>query len=103
SKTVAFDQEGGFDGLSGAQVEVTDGLGTLHRFTERSPGRYVADNFWGRVYETYQLQVTVDGKNYTASAQLPPLVRVDSVGTAVTNLFGEEQKDVAIKYQDPPQ
>lgn len=103
SKTVAFNQEGGFDGVSDANVAVTDGMGTVHHFTERSPGRYVADNFLGRVFETYRLQVTIDETTYTASTQMPPRVSVDSVGTAVTNFFGEEQKYIAIKYQDPPQ
>lgn len=103
SKTMAFNQEGGFDGVSGAQVEVTDGLGIVHRFTEHSPGRYVADHFFGRIRETYHLLVRVDGNTYTAVSQMPPMVQIDSVGTAVTHLFGEEQKYVAIAYQDPPE
>src|SRR5690606_8787308 len=53
-------------------------------------------------FASYELHVNVDGETYTASSQMPPLVRVDSVGTAVSDLFGEEEKYVALKYQDPP-
>lgn len=103
SKTVPFTSENRFDGLSNAQVEVVDGNGTVFRFIERSPGIYVADHFTGMEFEYYQLHVHVEGKTYTASSRMPPLVGVDSVGTAVSDLFGEEQKYVALKYQDPPQ
>lgn len=102
SKTVPFTSESRFEGISNAQVEVVDGHGTVFRFTERSPGVYVADHFAGIEFETYELHVSVDGKAYTASSQMPPLVGIDSVGTAVSDLFGEEQKYVALKYQDPP-
>lgn len=102
SRTVPFDREDVFDGVSNAVVEVRDEYGTRHTFAERSPGIYVAENFRGREYESYNLRVQLDGEEYTASSHMPWTVPVDSVGTSVSNLFGEEQKYVSIKYQDPP-
>ena len=102
SKTVAFTSENPFDPVQGAQVEVVDGAGRVYRFSEQAPGVYVAANFRGQENTEYSLAVQVEGKQFNARSTMPRLVTVDSVGTSVTNFFGEERKFVSLKYQDPP-
>lgn len=101
SKTVAFNNNTPFDGVSNALVEVVDEQGKTFTFAEQSPGVYIAENLWGRERESYNLRIQLDGKEYTASSRMPQAVQVDSVGTSVTNIFGEERKYVSIKYLDP--
>lgn len=102
SRTVSFSAEQPAEPVSGAEVEVIDGRGRVFRFMERTPGLYVATDFQGRENERYDLHVRVEGRAFTATSTMPSLVVADSIGTAVRNLFGEEQKFISIKYQDPP-
>ncbi len=101
SRTVSFASETPFDPVSGADVHVMDGRGRIHQFMEEEPGIYVATNFRGRANERYDLRVQVDGKEFLATSIMPELVTVDSVGTSVSTIFGEERKFVSLKYQDP--
>lgn len=103
SRTVAFDKDYASEPVSGAEVEVVAGSGRVFRFVEQTPGSYVAANFQGRQNERYDLHVRVAGREFTATSTMPNLVTADSIGTAVRNLFGEEQKFISIKYQDPPE
>ena len=102
SRTVAFTSENPFDPVQGAQVEVVDDVGRVYQFSEQAPGIYVAENFRGRENTEYRLSVRVEGKQFNASSTMPRLVTVDSVGTSVANIFGDERKFVSLKYQDPP-
>jgi len=100
SRTVAFGAVDPFDPVSGAEVAVVDGSGRVFRFTERAPGVY-RNRFQGREGERYELHVLVDGETFTAVSVMPASVTPDSVGTAVRNIFDEEQKFIALKYRDP--
>ena len=102
SRTVAFGEDRAADPVSGADVEVAAGSGEVYRFVEQAPGSYVAANFRGRENERYELRVRVAGREFTATSTMPNLVTADSIGTAIRNLFGEEQKFISIKFQDPP-
>lgn len=100
SRTVTFDQEQPFDPVSGAIVTIHDGRGTLLELTERAPGRY-SRRFKGEIGQTYQLRVRVEGQEFTATSRMPEPVLIDSIGTGVRNIFGEEQKFISVKYGDP--
>ncbi|WP_257667792.1 DUF4249 domain-containing protein [Parapedobacter tibetensis] len=102
NRTVAFASDTPFDPVPGAEVEVVDGRGRVYRFTEETPGIYVANGFTGSQNERYDLHVRVDGQEFMATATMPSLTTADSIGTSVRNLFGEEEKFVSVKYQDPP-
>ncbi|SEK64553.1 DUF4249 domain-containing protein [Parapedobacter koreensis] len=101
-RTVAFGSDNPFDPVSGADVEVLTGSGQVFHFDEQEPGIYVADHFRGRENEWYELHVRVDGVLFTAVSTMPPLVIADSIGTSIRNLFGEEEKLITLKFQDPP-
>ncbi|MFC3196894.1 DUF4249 domain-containing protein [Parapedobacter deserti] len=101
SRTVAFSSNSAFDPIANAEVTMTDGGGRLYKFTESQPGIYT-NLFQGKEGERYELVVAVEGQVFTAVSIMPPRVMPDSIGTAVRSIFGEEQKFVAVKYQDPP-
>lgn len=110
SRTVSFDSEQPFDPVSGAEVELRSPDGQVYLLEEVRPGIYrVPDS--GRDTPgipdfpdgdpTFHLRVAVEGEEFTARASMPQHVPIDSVGTTVSNIFGEERKFVSVKYQDP--
>ncbi|SKB55718.1 protein of unknown function [Parapedobacter luteus] len=102
SRTVAFDRDRPFDPVSGADVHVSSGSGGVFHFIEQTPGIYIANNFRGRENERYELRVQLGGEVFTAVSTMPTLVVADSIGTALRNIFGEEEKLITLKFQDPP-
>lgn len=100
SRTVAFSADNPFDPVSGAEVTVIDGSGKSFNFIESAPGIY-RNVFRGEEGRRYTLHVSVEGTEYAAESTMPYRVTPDSVGTAVRNIFNEEQKFIALKYQDP--
>ncbi len=108
SRTVPFAAEQPFDPVSGAEVMLI-GMEGYTTFQEVSPGHYApqADDLTvgGHVidlWSEFRLLVVVDGEQFTATASMPQPVVIDSVGTTVGNVFGEERKFVSVKYRDPP-
>lgn len=68
-------------GVTNAQVKVTDGSGNEYDFIHQEDGDYLwssADTF-GTVNELYFLEIIWDGNTYTSSTQLPRLVTIDSI------------------------
>ncbi|MCS7028257.1 MAG: DUF4249 domain-containing protein [Bacteroidia bacterium] len=68
-----------FIGLSGAVVWMTDNFGQKDYFTEVSPGIYRSDSIQAIPERTYTLNVTYQGKTYSASSYMPTYVPLDSV------------------------
>jgi hypothetical protein len=101
--TVNFSATNTFPPVSGAQVTINDNTGINDSLTETSPGVYATHSYWqGQPGNTYSLNVTVSGKNYTATSTMPQQVNLDSVGfQKVTN--GRTPAIEAVAYfQDPP-
>ncbi len=111
SRTVSFGSEGAFDPVSGANVTIHMEGTETYVLEEVSPGIYRSPitsvprtNNAGlrQGMPACHLLVTVDGKSFTATSTPPNPVPIDSIGTTVSNIFGEERKFVSVKYQDPP-
>lgn len=82
SSTVGFYADGIAPAVSSANVSVSDDTGLSFSFSESTeePGLYLPDNdFNGQVGRTYTLNVTVDGKDYTATEELLPITTIDSM------------------------
>ncbi len=96
--------------VSGADVIITEPGVAARRLTEVSPGLYVTaitSSNPGSAESTpanrpYQLSVHVDGEWYEAESVMPPTVKVETIGTVSTNVFGEERKGVGLLFRDPP-
>lgn len=100
SKTVGYDEKGIYPKVSGATVRVSDSGGNTYIFTEKEPGTYV-NRMRGVSGATYHLDVTAEGKNYSANSKMPNLVKLDSIGVITNNFFGNERKTAAAFLADP--
>jgi len=70
--------------VNDASVSITDQEGRIFEFSElNSTGDYIwtpaSGERFGEVGNSYSLEISVDGKMYTASSQLNPTVPVDSI------------------------
>lgn len=82
SSTVGFYADGIAPGVSTADVSVSDDTGMSFSFSEsmEETGLYLPDNdFTAQVGRIYTMNVTVDGKNYTATEELLPITTIDSI------------------------
>jgi hypothetical protein len=102
SQTKNFDDNNNFVGVSGATVTVREEGGALTTFSETTPGHYEAPNLVGGSGKTYDLNVDVGGKVFTASSTMPVKVNLDTIYTTDENLFTETRKIVNVEFQDPP-
>jgi len=101
SKTIGYTEENIFPKISGATVTVTDSKGNTFVFKEGTkPGTYI-NRMKGESGVTYNLNVAVEGQNYTASSKMPNLVKMDSIGIIKNIFFGRERKTAAVFLTDP--
>ena len=101
SKTIPFNQSNGFNGVSGAQVILTAPDGQQIAFTQTEPGIYQSPKFAGVPGSKYVINVTVEGKVYTATSIMPLAVPLDSLTFRKISFFGEEEIFPVAHYKDP--
>lgn len=103
SKTVDFSASNEFPPVSGAIVRLTDTTnGISDSMLEASPGLYRSIEVGGVTHHTYRLDVTVDGKQYTAFSTMPDRVKLDSVTFAQNIGFNNKLEINAVaNFQDP--
>lgn len=103
SKTVPFSSNSTNNPQSGANVKIQEeGSSAARTFSEVSPGRYRINNYQASPGRTYKLTVTFENEQYEATSTMPPPIAIDSIGTVTDSFFGDEEKTVAVVYQDPP-
>ena len=102
SQTKNFDDNNDFVGVSGATVTVQQEGGALTTFSETTSGHYEAPNLVGSSGKTYDLNVNVAGKTFTASSTMPAKVNLDTIYVTDENLFTETRKIVNVEFHDPP-
>lgn len=79
SKSVAFITTNTFPAVTGATVKVTDNVGNAYILSESSAGTYSNASLIGVSGRTYTLNVTAEGRNYTATSTMPQQVNFDTV------------------------
>jgi len=100
SKTVSFYADNTYPNVSGASVTITDQTaGVNDLLTETSAGIYTTHSIIGTPGHTYQLQVVLDGKNYSAISTMPLRVALDSITFDYTSVKNMIQP--IVHYQDP--
>ncbi|RYY23870.1 MAG: DUF4249 domain-containing protein [Sphingobacteriaceae bacterium] len=100
SKSVAVTAASNFPAVSGATVGISSN-GTTYALREISAGNYRVTGLRGQPGRTYQLNISYNGQNYTATSTMPNQVRLDSLGLDVTSVVGKEFKSVSVAYTDP--
>nr|WP_121272239.1 DUF4249 domain-containing protein [Pedobacter schmidteae] len=102
SKTYSFTEPNKFNGISGAKVVLTRPNGSTVNYTEVSPGIYQTIKMRGVPGSKYTLDVTVEGKVYSAVSVMPLKVVLDSLTFKEFNFFGTKNTYIAVNYKDPP-
>lgn len=102
SRTYNFTEANRFNGVSGAVVVLTRPNGSTVNYAEVSPGIYQTVKMRGVAGSKYTLNVTLEGKTYTASATMPGRVTLDSLTFKQFDFFGKKNTYVAVNYNDPP-
>lgn len=101
SRTYDFTEPNKFNGVSGAKVLLTRANGIVMNYTEVSPGVYQTSKFKGVPGSRYILDVTVDGKTYSATSIMPAKVLLDSISFKQFDFFGKTNSYAAVNYVDP--
>jgi len=101
SKVVNYNSDNVFPGVSGASVRLRDDLGAELILTETANGIYTAPGFSGTVGRTYTLTVVSDGKTYTSTSYLSPVVEIDSLQIDTTIFFIDTNVVTNVFFKDP--
>jgi hypothetical protein len=101
SRSVAYTDQNTYPAVTNADITVTDDQGNSWHPEQRDvPGEY----YWRMVGEpgrTYTMNVSVEGKQYTAKSTMPQPVKLDSIGITLLTFGDEERKVVAAYFKDP--
>ncbi len=103
SKSIDFSASNTYPPVSGATVRVTDSSsGYSAQLIESTPGLYATRGLVGTPNHVYKLDVTVDGKVYSASSRMPRPVVLDSVTFALNTDFNNKQNiNAVMNFRDP--
>lgn len=101
SRPVDFYADNVFPPVSGAMVVISSSAGQADTLTEISPGTYNTHTLTGISGVTYNLSVTAQGVNYTASSTMPAPVDLDSVSYEVNRGFGRSRISAVANFRDP--
>jgi hypothetical protein len=100
TRTKNMNDNNELDGISGAQVSITDGKGLITPFNEEAPGIY-RDKLSGVPGETYTLNVQVNGEHFTAVSTMPHPVSLDSLYISEMDMMHEKEKQANVVFKDP--
>lgn len=101
SRTYNFTEPNKYNAVTGAKLVLTRPNGSLMDYTEVSPGVYQTTRMRGMPGATYKLDVTVDGKTYSANSTMPGRVMLDSLTFKQFDFFGTVNTYIAVNYLDP--
>ncbi len=79
SKTSDFFDTLTYNTVSGAEIYITDNEGNKVQIPETDSAGLYQKQFFGQIGKTYTLTVKTGGKTYTATAEMMPPVKVDSL------------------------
>ncbi len=102
TKSVQFSSNNTFPKVSGATVSITDDQGNKYNLSETQPGLYTNKNLIGIPGHTYNLTVNAEGKDYTASSQMPQQVNLDTLLFEKIFFGNKSIWIVKPQYMDPP-
>jgi Domain of unknown function (DUF4249) len=110
TKSVNFDESNNFPLVQNAIVTVSDNAGNSETLVEISAGNYSSSTFLGAVGRTYYLNVSSEGKTFTAQSAIPIQVNFDSLmvekitssgGGPGGGQGGGTTYKVTVQYADP--
>jgi len=104
SQTKKFTDDNSFNAVNGAQVSISNN-GITYNLSASSAGVYQNSILTGAPGQTYQLNVSINGKTFTGTCTMPQQVALDSIYLVKDNINnnkdGSIRKYVTVQYKDP--
>lgn len=85
TKTVNFSDSNKFPLVKGANVTITDEMGTTEQLIETSAGIYKTQKLKGEEGKSYILSVKADGNTFTAKSTMPKAVKLTGLKTSLSS------------------
>lgn len=101
TKSVAVSAVSKFPEVSNALVIMKDNFGLSDTLKYTSKGLYVTNKIKGAYGNTYFLEITLDGKKYSAQSTMPNIVPLDSLTINNLTIFSKSQYSVIPMFTDP--
>lgn len=99
TKTKDFKENNNYPPITDAIVTITDDAGNSEQLIANSSGKFVATTITGVERRTYNLSVSYEGQQYTATSFMPPLVEIDSLTQWKFPMV--DHPDPMIHFKDP--
>jgi hypothetical protein len=101
SKSIDISNTGGVPIVNNAIVIISDNRGQRDTLMQNNKGVYQTKKIKGLYGSTYFLEVSVEGKKYTASSTMPNKVSLDSLRINTFLVNGEIRYSIIPVYTDP--
>jgi hypothetical protein len=103
SLTKAFTDDNTIIPVKNAVVTIKEENGLTYILKESLvAGEYSSVPFRGKVGLNYTVQISVNGKTYTAQSTMPEAVLLDSVTVTELTFFTNRKKYIQVNYRDTP-
>ncbi len=100
-QSVNFSETNNYPKISGAIVTISDNAGQNETLMEKSAGQYVTSSILGIPGRTYQLNIKIGDKTFTASSTMPTLVVLDSLSIKKPSFGIGSKKVVHYNFNEP--
>lgn len=101
SRSTSFYASGSFNGVTNATVTISDDAGNSENLPMLTPGVYTSPSLTGVPGRTYFLNVTCDGKTYTAVCKMPGAVVMDTLLQMTQIAHDNTRRFLIPVYNDP--
>ncbi|MDB0063157.1 DUF4249 domain-containing protein [Crocinitomicaceae bacterium] len=101
TKSIAFNQDNVFPGLTGATVTLTDNQGNSETLVDLGDGNYKTVNFLAAAGRTYTFNVVAEGETFVSSSTIPALVPLLGIDFIPSSFFGSTGNIIVPKFLDP--
>ena len=102
SSSIPYSNSNIFPGITNATVKIIDdSTGNIDVLTNENNGNYSTNTTVGLIGHTYQLQVIIGAKTYTATATMPNFIPLDSITFFTNTGFGGSITNPLPNFQDP--
>lgn len=101
TKSVGLNEANVYPVIDNATVIISDNMGKKDTLTYTADGMYKTRSIIGVYGYTYNLEVKINGKIYTAQSTMPNKVNLDNLRINTFPINGETRFSIIPVYQDP--
>ena len=101
TRSIKIDQPNIYPAINNASVTIADNTGRKDTLVYTADGVYKTKSIQGIYSRTYFLEVSVDGKKYTAQSTMPNKVNLDNLRINIFPINGKNQFSIIPVYTDP--